>query len=136
LHNEIYLNHMPLLPFPPSWPKYLPKDMLGDWLEGYATAMECNVWTGTTFVQARYDDARGAWNATVRRADGSERVLHPRHLVFANGIVGEPKMPTVPGLEEFKGEVMHASAFDSGAAWRGKNVLVLGVGNTAHDIAQ
>ena len=36
LHNEIFLNHLPYLPFPTSWPKYLPKDMLGDWLEAYA----------------------------------------------------------------------------------------------------
>jgi len=136
LHNEIVLNHMPYLPFPASWPKYLPKDMLGDWLETYAMAMECNVWTVTNFIEGRYDEARGQWNARVRRADGSERVLHPRHLVFANGIVGEPKIPDTPGLKDFKGQVLHAQGFDSGAPWRGKNVLVLGVGNSAHDIAQ
>jgi putative flavoprotein involved in K+ transport len=136
LHNEVVLNHMPYLPFPASWPKYLPKDMLGDWLETYAMALECNVWTSTNFVEGRFDDARGLWNARVRRADGSERVLHPRHLVFANGIVGEPKMPNAPGLEDFKGTLVHAQGFDSGAPWRGKNVLVLGVGNSAHDIAQ
>jgi cation diffusion facilitator CzcD-associated flavoprotein CzcO len=136
LHNEIYLNHLPYLPFPTTWPKYLPKDMLGDWLETYATVLECNVWTSTDFVDARYDEARGAWSARVRRADGTERVLHPRHLVFANGIVGEPNVPDVPGLREFKGPVVHAQGFDSGEPWRGKNVLIIGVGNSAHDIAQ
>ena len=136
LHNEIALNHMPYMPFPASWPKYLPKDMLGDWLEAYAVALECNVWTNTSFVEGRFDEARGEWTARVRRADGSERVLYPRHLVFANGVVGEPKMPNAPGLEQFNGTVMHAHAFDSGAPWKGKNVLVVGVGNSAHDIAQ
>ncbi|WP_233852949.1 flavin-containing monooxygenase [Paraburkholderia sp. HD33-4] len=136
LHNEIHLNHMPYMPFPSSWPKYLPKDMLGDWLEAYAVAMECNVWTNTNFVQGRYDEARGEWTARVRRADGTERVLHPRHIVFANGVVGEPKMPDVPGLKDFAGKLIHAQGFESGAPWKGKNVLVLGVGNSAHDIAQ
>ncbi|NDZ18777.1 monooxygenase [Variovorax sp. WS11] len=136
LHNEIELNHMPYMPFPATWPKYLTKDMLGDWIDAYAKALECNVWTGTKFVQGSYDDARGVWTARVQRADGSERVLHPRHLVFANGIVGEPKMPDTPGLKDFKGQLVHAQGFDSGAPWRGKNVLVLGVGNSAHDIAQ
>jgi putative flavoprotein involved in K+ transport len=136
LHNEIVLNHMPYMPFPASWPKYLPKDMLGNWLEAYANAMECNVWTSTSFVEGRYDEKRGEWRARVRRADGSERVLRPRHLVFANGVVGEPKLPDTPGLNEFKGHLMHAQGFDSGAPWRGKNVIVLGVGNSAHDIAQ
>jgi hypothetical protein len=136
LHNEIVLNHMPYLPFPASWPKYLPKDMIGDWLETYAMALECNVWTSTTFVEGRYDEKRKEWIASVRRADGSERVLRPHHLVFANGIVGEPKIPDVPGLSAFKGEVVHAQGYKSGAQWRGKNALVLGVGNSAHDIAQ
>ena len=136
LHNQIELNQMPYMPFPATWPRYLPKDMLGDWLEAYAVALECNIWTGTTFLGARFEEARGAWSARVRRADGAERELHPRHVVFANGIVGEPKMPDVPGLKDFQGKLMHAQGFDSGAPWRGKNVLVLGVGNSAHDIAQ
>jgi len=63
-------------------------------------------------------------------------VLHPRHVVFANGIVGEPKMPNVPGLQDFKGTLVHAQGFDSGAPWRGKKALIIGVGNSAHDIAQ
>lgn len=136
LHNEIVLNHMPYLPFPASWPKYLPKDMLGDWVKAYATALECNVWTSTNFVEGRFVEAKGQWEARVQRADGTERVLRPRHLVFANGIVGEPKMPNTPGLSDFKGEVMHAQGFDSGSPWRGKNVLIIGAGNSAHDIAQ
>lgn len=136
LHNEIHLNHMPYMPYPTSWPRYLPKDMLGDWLDAYAAALECNVWTGTAFVEGRFDQQHDVWNARVRRADGSERVLHPRHVVFANGVVGEPNIPDVPGLKEFKGQVLHAGDFGSGAPWRGKNVLILGVGNSAHDIAQ
>ena len=136
LHNGIELNHLPYMPYPSTWPRFLPKDMIGDWLESYAKAMECNVWTGTTFVQGRYDEARGQWNASVRLSDGLERVLHPRHIVFANGVVGEPNIPDVPGLKDFQGEVIHSHHFDSGAHWSGKKVMVLGVGNTAHVIAQ
>jgi hypothetical protein len=33
LHNQIQVNHLPHMPFPPTWPKYIPKDMLGNWLE-------------------------------------------------------------------------------------------------------
>jgi putative flavoprotein involved in K+ transport len=136
LHNQVMLNHMAYLPFPPSWPKYLPKDMLGEWLETYASAMECNVWTGTALVAGHYDEVAGEWQARVRRADGSERVLRPRHLVFANGIVGAPRTPHLPGLEDFRGEVVHTHAFRDGAPWRGKKALVLGAGTSGHDIAQ
>jgi len=136
LHNQVSLNHLAHLPFPPSWPKYLPKDMLGTWLETYASAMECNVWTGTTLMTSHYDKTAGRWNARVRRADGSERVLHPRHLVFANGIVGAPKAAKAPGLEHFKGEIVHTHGYKEGSRWRGKNALVLGAGTSGHDIAQ
>ena len=136
LHNKIPLNHLPYLPFPPSWPQFLAKDMLANWLESYAWAMECNVWTSTTFLGGTYDETAGHWHARVRRADGSERVLRPRHLIFANGIVGLPKIPKLPGIEDFKGEVLHTHGFRSGAPWRGKHALVLGAGVSGHDVAQ
>ena len=136
LHNEIYANHLPYLPFPDTMPKYIPKDMLGNWFEFYADAMEINFWTGTEFVGGSYDDTEKQWNATVRRPDGSERTLHPRHVVFANGVSGIPKIPDLPGLGEFKGEVIHSHSFTDGSAWKGKKALVLGTGNSGHDVAQ
>ncbi len=136
LHNQIQVNHLPYMPFPPTWPKYIPKDMLGNWFEAYAWAMQINFWTGTAFTGGAYDETAGHWNATVRRADGSERTLRPRHVIFANGVSGIPRTPSLPGLEDFKGEVMHSHGFSSGARWRGKKALVLGTGNSAHDVAQ
>ncbi len=136
LHNQVKLNHLPYLPWPSSWPKYLPKDMIANWLENYAWSMECNVWTETTFVEGSFDDQTGHWNAKVRRADGSERVLRPRHIVFANGVAGRPLKPSVPGLDSFKGAVIHTHDFTSGEDWRGKRVLVLGAGTSGHDVAQ
>ncbi len=136
LHNQIHVNHLPYMPYPPSWPKYLPKDMLANWFETYAWAMEVNVWTGAEFVGGTYDAAAKRWRATVRRADGTERVMHPRHLIFANGVSGIPRVPKLPGIEDFKGEVMHSHGFTNGAAWRGKKALVLGTGNSGHDVAQ
>ncbi len=136
LHNDTQLNHLPYMPFPPSWPTYLPKDMVADWFEAYAWAMEINFWTSTEFVSGEYDDATGIWNAIVRRADGSEHTLHPRHLVFANGLVGSPNIPELPGLKDFKGDVMHTAVFTNGANWRGKKALVIGTGTSGHDVAQ
>ncbi len=136
LHNDTKLNHLPYMPFPPSWPTYLPKDMVADWFEAYSWAMEINFWTSTEFLRGDYDDAAGQWNAVVRRADGTERTLHPRHLVFANGLVGEAHIPELPGLKDFKGDAMHTTAFTNGANWRGKKALVIGTGTSGHDVAQ
>jgi putative flavoprotein involved in K+ transport len=136
LHNETHANHMPYLPFPPTWPKYIPKDMLANWFEFYADAMSINFWTGTEFTGGRYDDDAKCWTATVRRPDGTERVLRPRHVVFANGVSGIPRVPDLPGLDGFAGEVVHAHGFRDGSAWRGGRALVIGTGNSGHDIAQ
>ena len=136
LHNQIQANHLPYMLFPPTWPKYIPKDMLANWFEAYAWSMQINFWTGTEFTGGTYDEAKKCWHVTVRRADGSERTLHPRHVIFANGVSGIPKMPSLPGLEDFKGDVMHSHSFSTGARWAGKKALVLGTGNSAHDVAQ
>ena len=96
------------MPFPPTWPKYIPKDMLGNWLELYAEAMQINCWTGTEFAGGSYDTAARRWSVTLRRADGTERVMHPRHIVFANGTSGIARVPELPGLKDFAGEGMPA----------------------------
>ena len=136
LHNQIQVNHLPYMPFPPTWPKYIPKDMLANWFESYAWALQINFWTGAEFTGGSYDEAAGRWKALVRRSDGSERTLHPRHVIFANGVSGIPRMPTLPGLTEFAGAVIHSHSFTTGADWRGKKALVLGTGNSGHDVAQ
>jgi putative flavoprotein involved in K+ transport len=136
LHNDTRFNHLPYMPFPDAWPTYLPKDMVADWFEAYAWAMEINFWTGTELVGGTYDEAAGRWNAVVRRADGTERTLHPKHLVFANGLVGSPHIPELPGLKDFKGDVLHTTEFTNGAEWRGKKALIIGTGTSGHDVAQ
>lgn len=136
LHNDTKLNHLPYMPFPTSWPTYLPKDMLADWFESYAWAMEINFWTSTELVRGSYDETAGLWHAVVRRADGTERTLHPRHVVFATGLVGTPHVPELPGLKDFKGNVLHTAEFTNGANWRGKKALVIGTGTSGHDVAQ
>jgi putative flavoprotein involved in K+ transport len=135
LHNSIHLNHLPYMPFPPTWPKYIPKDMLGNWFEFYADAMEINCWTDTEFVAGTWDETEKRWTARLRRGDGSERVVHPRHLVFANGVSSYPMIPDLPGLGDFQGTVVHSEGFDSGAAWKGKRALIIGTGSSANDIA-
>jgi putative flavoprotein involved in K+ transport len=135
LHNSIHLNHLPYMEFPPTWPTYIPKDMLGNWFEFYADAMEINCWTGTEFVAGTWDEGEKRWTATLKRADGTERVVRPKHLVFANGVSSYPMIPDLPGLQDFKGQVIHSEGFDSGAGWEGKNAFIMGTGSSANDIA-
>ena len=99
--------------------------MLGNWFEFYADAMSINFWTSTEFIHGAYNDKTKHWSATVRRSNDIERTLSPRHVIFANGVSGIPKVPNLPGLEEFKGDVLHSHSFTDGSGWHGKKALVL-----------
>jgi putative flavoprotein involved in K+ transport len=136
LHNQVHVNHLPYLPYPPSWPVYIPKDKLANWFEAYVEAMELNYWTASELVGGSYDEAAGRWSARVRRGDGSTRELHPRHLVLATGVSGIPNVPDIAELANFPGTVIHASEYRDGEPWRGKRAVVIGTGTSAHDIAQ
>jgi cation diffusion facilitator CzcD-associated flavoprotein CzcO len=136
LHNQTHVNHLPFMPFPPNWPTYIPKDKLAGWFEAYVEALELNYWTGTDVEGGEYDGESGHWRVTVRRADGERRVLQPRHVVLATGVSGIPNIPHIPTLDDFRGTVLHSGQYQDGDDWAGKRALVIGTGNSGHDIAQ
>ncbi|MEJ8822057.1 NAD(P)/FAD-dependent oxidoreductase [Variovorax humicola] len=133
LHDPVWYDHLPYLPFPDDWPVFSPKDKIGDWLEMYTKVMELNYWGGTTAKKARFDEARKEWEVTVER-DGKEVVLRPKQLVFALGVSGYPNVPKIEGAENFKGDQHHSSAHPGPEAYKGKKCVVLGSNNSAHDI--
>ena len=136
LHNQVHVNHLPYMPFPPTWPVYIPKDKIAGWFEAYVESMELNYWAGTEFEGGSYDEQAGRWTVTLRRADGTTRTMRPRHVVMATGLSGSPVMPDIPSLRNFRGTVLHSSQYQSGNSWKGKSALIIGSGNSGHDIAQ
>jgi putative flavoprotein involved in K+ transport len=136
LHNQVQVNHLPYMPFPPNWSVYIPKDKLANWFEAYVDAMELNYWTGTEFESGAYDEKEGRWSVVLRLADGNKRIMQPRHVVMATGVSGIPNLPDIPGLKNFAGTVLHSSQFGDGESWKGKRAIVIGTGNSGHDIAQ
>lgn len=136
LHNQVHVNHLPYMPFPPTWPAYIPKDMLAHWFEAYAESMELNFWTEIELTGGVYDEAAERWAATLRRSDGSACTVHPRHIVMATGVSGIPNRPDMPTLGDFTGQVLHSSEYRDGHDWVDKKVIVIGTGNSGHDIAQ
>lgn len=136
LHNQVQVNHLPYMPFPPTWPTYIPKDKLAGWFEAYVEAMELNYWADTEFLGGAYDEATARWEVNLKGSDGTQRTMCPRHIVLATGVSGIANIPDIPGLEKFNGLVAHSSAYQNGKDWRGKKALVIGTGNSGHDIAQ
>jgi putative flavoprotein involved in K+ transport len=133
LHDPVWYDHLPYLPFPDHWPVFAPKDKIGDWLEMYTRVMELNYWGSTEAKSARYDEAAQEWEVVVERK-GETLTLRPKQLVLATGMSGVPNVPQFPGAETFKGVQHHSSKHPGGEEFRGKQVVVIGSNNSAHDI--
>ncbi len=134
LHDPVWYDHLPYLPFPDHWPIYTPKDKMGDWLESYTKIMELDYWSSTTCKSSSWDGKKSEWTVVVER-DGKEVTLKPKQLVIATGMSGFPEIPAFPGAEHFKGKQHHSSAHPGGEGWAGKSCVVVGSNNSAHDIA-
>ena len=133
LHDPVWYDHLPYIPFPAHWPVFTPKDKMGDWLEAYVTLMELNYWTSAEVTKASFDAALQEWTVEVKR-DGRTLTLKPRHLVFATGSYGPPRELRPPGAEDFAGVQYHSSKHASGEAYRGKRCIVVGANSSAHDV--
>jgi len=133
LHDPVWYDHLPYLPFPDHWPVFSPKDKIGDWLEMYAKVMELNYWHSTECRGAQYHADTKDWTVTVDR-EGETVVLRPKQLVLATGMSGMPNVPQISGAETFRGTQQHSSQFRGTGNYRGEKCVVLGSNNSAHDI--
>lgn len=133
LHDPVWYDHLPYIPFPENWPVFAPKDKIGDWLEWYTRVMELNYWNSTICKSAAYDEDRQEWTVIVERA-GKEVILKPKQLVLATGMSGKANVPKFAGQDIFKGEQQHSSQHPGPDAYKDKKVVVIGSNNSAHDI--
>ena len=133
LHDPVWYDHLPYLPFPDHWPVFSPKDKIGDWLESYTKIMDLDYWGSTECIGADYDSDRGGWTVKVKR-NGREITLSPKQLVLATGMSGVPNMPQFPGVDRFAGEQHHSSRHPGGPGYKGKRCIVIGSNNSSHDI--
>ncbi len=134
LHDPVFLDHFPYLPFPDHWPLYTSKDKIADWLEIYAKAMEIDFWGGTrcTARALRREDAASGRSRSKR--GGETLTLRPKQLVLATGLSGAKHIPAIPGADRFCGRQYHSADHGSGEGLAGKRCVVIGSNNSAHDI--
>jgi putative flavoprotein involved in K+ transport len=134
LHDPVWYDHMPYLPFPDDWPIFSPKDKIGDWLEMYTKVMELNYWTETTCQSASFDEKKKEWVVKVKRK-GKSVTLKPKQLILATGMSAVANVPKFKGAEKFKGDQHHSSKHPGPDKYKGKKAIVIGSNNSAHDIS-
>ncbi|CAH0028450.1 unnamed protein product [Clonostachys rhizophaga] len=132
LHFPHWPDALPYFPYPKGWPTYTPAQKQGLYMQWYASALDLNIWTKSTITDAKQDED-GNWNITINKEGKDTRVLHPKQLIVATSLCGLPSMPTVPGMNDFKGEIRHSTAHDSSRGF--KKVCVVGTSSSGFDTA-
>ena len=82
-------------------------------------------------------NSNASWEVTVEGPDGVRRTETYRAVLVANGHHWKPRWPEPPfvGADEYEGEQMHVHHYREPEVLEGKRVLVLGIGNSAVDVA-
>ncbi|GGZ14259.1 NAD(P)/FAD-dependent oxidoreductase [Streptomyces nitrosporeus] len=131
LHTTRRWSSLPGLPLPRRFGRWVSRADMVRYLEKYAEHHELDVVTGVEV--SRIDPAPDGTGWRLSASGG--RVLTGRAVVVATGYNHTPLVPGWPGRAEFTGELLHAAAYRTAGPYAGKDVLVVGVGNTGAEIA-
>lgn len=88
----------------------------------------------TEVVDARFDDDSQQWKVRIQTASGETEELIASSIISAVGQLNRPKLPDIPGLDTFSGQLFHSGAWDETADLSGKRVAVIGAGASAFQI--
>ena len=126
----------------PSFIYSYPFEMRSDWSRVYAPAQEIKAYVdhcadryqirqhirfGNRVLSTEYDEVRNVWRT---RIDGGGELVS-RYFVGASGLLVEPKLPDIPGIDTFEGKLVHSARWDHDYDLIGKRVAVIGTGATA-----
>ena len=129
LHTVKELSSLPLLDFPEDYPQYVHKDQLVDYFDQYQEHFG---------IKPHFNEA-----ATGIRKEGDQwqvetskgNIFTTDHLVIATGVNHSPNRPKFTGEEQYQGEISHSKTYKSPEPFIGKDVLVVGMGNTGAEVA-
>ncbi|NP_001307793.1 probable indole-3-pyruvate monooxygenase YUCCA10 [Solanum lycopersicum] len=136
LHLAKQFCQLPLFPFPSSSPTYVPKKQFIQYLDDYVTHFNITPFYNRNVEFAEFDVITEKWNVKVRNGNSGEMEEYfCKFLVVATGEASYPFIPDVPGLTSFTGEAIHSTQYKNAEKYKGKNVLVVGCGNSGMEIA-
>ncbi len=124
LHTPKSMSALPGLPMPGAWDRYPARDQVVEYLERYRQHFGLQPHFGERV--RRIEHVNGAWSTA---APG--RLWRSQNVVVATGRTRIAVRPSWPGMEDFRGHVLHSSEYGNGDAWKGRPVLVVGFGNSA-----
>ena len=131
LHTTRRLSALPGLPMPRRFGRWVARDDVVHYLEKYAEVHELETVTGVEVSRVERTEDGTGW---LLHATGG-RELTGAAVVVATGYNHTPLLPEWPGRDTYKGELAHAGEYRNPEPYAGRDVLVVGVGNTGAEIA-
>jgi putative flavoprotein involved in K+ transport len=132
LHTPRLLSGLPGMRIPRRYGRWVARDDLLDYLHAYVESHGLDVRTGVRVT--RVDPDGDGWTLATE-----SEPIRAKTVIFATGYNGEPFIPDWPGRAGFTGELIHSSQYRNPEPYRGRDVLVVGAGNSgaeiAHDLA-
>ena len=128
LHTVRWLSGLPGYRIPRRYGRWVSRDGFVEYLERYAAHHGLSPRLGTAVE--RLDRHNGGW-----RLKTSSGELDADVAVLATGFTNVPFLPAWPGAASFSGELVHSSAYRNAEPYRGRDVLVVGSGNSGAEIA-
>lgn len=128
LHTVKSFSSLPFVPFPKSHPRYVPREKVVAYLDAYAERFGLEPRFGVTVKSVRREGDR-----LLVQTDAG--LFSANKVVIATGNNADPVTPRFPGIETFRGKVLHSAAYTEAAPYAGMQVLVVGMGNTGAEIA-
>jgi len=124
LHTPKGFSALPGLPMPKSWPRYPSRDQVVEYLELYQEHFALRPHFANTV--RRIERVGETWETTT-----SKGTWRSDNVVIATGRTRVPMCPTWPGMDQYRGDLLHSSRYRNGDPWKGRPVLVVGFGNSA-----
>ncbi|KAM4064382.1 flavin-binding monooxygenase-like domain-containing protein [Hirsutella rhossiliensis] len=123
-------------PIPKDYPPYLSGTQVAEYFQSYAKHfdLERHIHFNTTVHKVVRDEAEDAWQVHLT-GSGGDAVARFDKVVVGTGSQTSPVWPRMPGRDKFQGIVMHGQNYRSPEQFAGKRVLVVGIGNTACEVA-
>ncbi|CAM8961272.1 unnamed protein product [Rhodiola kirilowii] len=130
LHLPKNFCQLPLMEFPPHFPKYPSKQQFISYMESYAAHFDIKPQFNQSVTEAAFDTTSGLWKVM-----SEDSVYISRWLIVASGENAEPMIPEISGIEKFQGIVKHTSVYKSGLEFEKRKVLVIGCGNSGMEVS-
>lgn len=134
LHLPKQFCELPLMPFPSDLPTYPSKQQFVAYLNAYADHFSLKPEFNKTVVSAEFDQRCALWRIKTTSLKNEEAEYVSRWLIVATGENAENVVPQIEGMNGFEGPIVHTSAYKSGDMFSGKNVLVIGCGNSGMEV--